>query len=447
MRIWLSFLVLFWLVSLSCTASERPASLEPAEQAWSQFLQDLGFLPQSSQVQAEQLRRASFEFAETRAKIQFRGAETDLANLNRAINSNSLYSWGIKQIPTYNEFDRLRQALQRERQLAELPIPNLDEISSLRLGQQHPQVSVLRHWLAFQSGQVLPQHLAQREVWDPPLIHSLKDFQLQSGLKPTGKLDAATTKLIMRPKAEKIELIQFTLRQWLQLPNDLPEQAIIVNLPQFQLDYYRKQQLQLSLPVIVGKPSTPTPLMNTKFKSVTINPSWTPPQSIIRTELLPEHRKDPYSLQRKGFELISYKQGQQALDWNLVREQSLNSWFPTHLLRQKPGNNNALGFLKLNLTQSNAIFLHDTPNKRLFREDFRALSHGCVRVKNIDILTKSLIDKRDYKNIVSNKNSIQTSSKVLPKTTFVYLVYLLARVDQHGKLSFNRDLYSLQESK
>ena len=33
-----------------------------------------------------------------------------------------------------------------------------------------------------------------------------------------------------------------------------------------------------------------------------------------------------------------------------------------------------------------AIYLHDTPSKALFNADIRAFSHGCIRMKNADLI-------------------------------------------------------------
>ncbi|TKB58430.1 L,D-transpeptidase family protein [Ferrimonas aestuarii] len=442
MRIWLAWLLLLPCASLLADAGSSAQNRTTMQ--WANFLHDLGFLA-DTYPNTQAIEAASYEFVNARARLRFSPETKATQALNQAISTNSLAAWGVEQIPQYQEFSRLRQALKKEQALAALPLPNLEPLIGLKLGQQHPEVAVLRRWLASQAGQSLPSHLKDRHVWDPALIHSLKAFQTQHELTPSGKLDQPTARLISTPKAKRIEQIRFTLRQWLQLPSQLPEHSIIVNIPQFQLDYYRNQRLHLSLPVIVGKSATPTPRMNSKFRSITINPNWTPPPSIINGELLPAHRKDPYQLQNRGFELVPYQSGEPILDWAIAREQPLNHWFSSHSLKQKPGKNNALGFLKLNLTQSNAIYLHDTPNQYLFRETTRALSHGCVRVKNIESLAQVLLPPSEYKNLALSKDTNLTKMKMINRTIFVYLTYFLARVDVNGDLSMNQDIYQLSE--
>ena len=49
-------------------------------------------------------------------------------------------------------------------------------------------------------------------------------------------------------------------------------------------------------------------------------------------------------------------------------------------IRQKPGPGNSLGQMKVEMANSHAIYLHDTPSKSLFEREIRAFSHGCIRL-------------------------------------------------------------------
>ncbi len=49
---------------------------------------------------------------------------------------------------------------------------------------------------------------------------------------------------------------------------------------------------------------------------------------------------------------------------------------------QPPGAANALGRIKFNFPNKFQVYLHDTPEKRLFAADKRAFSHGCMRVED-----------------------------------------------------------------
>jgi L,D-transpeptidase YcbB len=98
-------------------------------------------------------------------------------------------------------------------------------------------------------------------------------------------------------------------------------------------------------------------------REIIINPSWYVPQSIIQNELLPAYASDPQIFQRMGLEV---RRGSDGLI-NVV---------------QLPGAANALGRIKFAFPNKFQVYLHDTPEKRLFNYDRRAFSHGCMRVQD-----------------------------------------------------------------
>ena len=49
-------------------------------------------------------------------------------------------------------------------------------------------------------------------------------------------------------------------------------------------------------------------------------------------------------------------------------------------LRQRPGKQNALGGIKFMFPNDDSIYMHDTPQQRLFLKDRRDFSHGCIRL-------------------------------------------------------------------
>jgi murein L,D-transpeptidase YcbB/YkuD len=49
---------------------------------------------------------------------------------------------------------------------------------------------------------------------------------------------------------------------------------------------------------------------------------------------------------------------------------------------QPPGAANAFGRIKFAFSNKFQVYLHDTPEKRLFGYQQRAFSHGCMRVEN-----------------------------------------------------------------
>ena len=179
--------------------------------------------------------------------------------------------------------------------------------------------------------------------------------------------------------------------------------------------------------IVAGKPQTPTPLTSAAMDTVVVNPSWYVPQSIIQNELLPLYASDPNIFDRMGLEV---KRGPDG-NINVV---------------QPPGAANALGRIKFNFPNKFQVYLHDTPEKRLFAHDKRAFSHGCMRVEDPTKFGEVML------HLAMNgptPNSQQLNAMFghdehtykLVNRPMVHLTYQTAFVDDGGKLVLRDDIY------
>ncbi|WP_084144418.1 L,D-transpeptidase family protein [Ferrimonas kyonanensis] len=445
-----ALLLMLW-VSLGFPAALANPPLPSTDDArvswptsWVDLLQDLALLAEQPHYSDAELKHASKAFINLRGEMQRKSVTDEQTRFDALQNSHQLENWIRLNQPQYQAFRLLQQALKSEQQLQSLPRPDTDLIRHLSLGQSHPEVVVLRRLLAARLGERLPAHLNNRAVWDPALIEALKRYQGHNGLNTTGTLTPATIDSIMASGEHRIKAIRYSLRQWLQLPPRLNGDSIIVNLPHFNLLVLQDNQVRLTLPVIVGNPNTPTPRFNSRFNSITVNPSWTPPYSIISSELIPAYHRDSQSLKRQGFELLSGpRSAPEKLPWSEV--ESLERALANHRLVQRPGSNNALGKARLNLVNSNAIYLHDTPNRKLFRQTNRALSHGCIRVGNIDALLTYLADQAPRASRDAVRAALKTGDSLtrrIRSKTEVYIVYMPAWPNADGTLSIAADIYN-----
>jgi murein L,D-transpeptidase YcbB/YkuD len=112
---------------------------------------------------------------------------------------------------------------------------------------------------------------------------------------------------------------------------------------------------------------------------------------------------------------------------------------------QPPGAANALGRIKFNFPNKFQVYLHDTPEKRLFAADRRAYSHGCMRVEDptkFGEIMLSLAMKEPMPNSRQLQGMFGHEEKVfkLEKQPMVHLTYQTAYVDD-GKLTFRDDIY------
>jgi L,D-transpeptidase YcbB len=113
------------------------------------------------------------------------------------------------------------------------------------------------------------------------------------------------------------------------------------------------------------------------------------------------------------------------------------------VINQLPGKDNPLGKVKFLFPNSFDIYLHDTPNKSLFKEKNRALSHGCIRVADPEKLAQYLLrNHSDWTpekiHQAMNSNKEQTVAVSNPEP--VQINALTAWTDATGKINFRNDL-------
>ncbi len=267
-------------------------------------------------------------------------------------------------------------------------------------------------------------------AYDKALFDAIKHVQASANIKPTGVIDGRTLAAINGPKplspTQQIERVTANMERWRWLPRDLGKTYVMVNIPDYTLRVVRDNQLVWRTKIVAGKPQTPTPLLSASMDTVLVNPSWYVPQSIIQNELLPLYASDPNIFDRMGLEV------KKGLDGNIN-------------VVQPPGAANALGRIKFNFPNKFQVYLHDTPEKRLFASDKRAFSHGCMRVEDPTKFGEIMLhlamngQTPNSQQLLGMFGKEEKTFKLMNKPT-VHLTYQTAFVDD-GKLVLRDDIY------
>jgi len=229
-------------------------------------------------------------------------------------------------------------------------------------------------------------------------------------------------------KSPNIAEIIANMERWRWLPSDLGDDRIEVNLPEYTARVIRNGQLVHETRVIIGKQSTPTPLFSNKMVHLIVNPSWHVPASIVNKEILPKLAEDPEYAVRNGYEITELDSGKMSI-------------------RQPPGGGNALGFIKFMFPNEHAVYLHDTPSRKLFANFQRAYSHGCVRVENPFELAAILLDRPEYseprlKAMIGKGERLIRLKEPLP----IHITYFTLSVDESGAIRKLADVYGYDKS-
>jgi murein L,D-transpeptidase YcbB/YkuD len=260
------------------------------------------------------------------------------------------------------------------------------------------------------------------------LHNVIRRLQHDVGMRPNGIIDSKTLALINGPaRGEVIDRVLANMERWRWLPHDLGRNYVMVNIPAYTLKVVSDHRAIWRTKIVAGKPATPTPLVSAPMAQVIVNPSWYVPQSIIQNELLPAYGTDPNIFARMGLEVRHGPGGH-------IR------------VVQPPGAANALGRIKFAFPNKFQVYLHDTPEKRLFSYSKRAFSHGCMRVEDPtkfgEILLSLAMDRPapDSRQLRAMFGHDEHTFKLVDRP-MVHLTYQTAFVDDDGRLELRDDIY------
>lgn len=258
-------------------------------------------------------------------------------------------------------------------------------------------------------------------LFDDHMVTALQSFQARHGLNLDGVIGPATLAQINVSPATRAEQIAVNLERMRWMNRDLGNRHILVNLAGFTMDVMVNGKSDFSQRVVVGKARKHrTPEFSDEMTHMVINPSWYVPMSIAREEILPKLENDPDYMVNRNMRMVNGR------------------------IIQAPGRGNALGTVKFMFPNRFAIYLHDTPSKRLFQRDVRAYSHGCVRVERPHdfaeyLLTGQQADPRGYFNAILNRGRERRVN--LDNPLPVHLTYRSAWIDANGVEQFRGDIY------
>jgi murein L,D-transpeptidase YcbB/YkuD len=341
------------------------------------------------------------------------------AGLTKAIADKKLAPWLDSLAPQTDEYRALSAAFLHYAQLASSGgDQGVAEGKPIKPGERDPRVAQLVEALKTNGYLAADAQLpAGEQRYLPAVASAVKAMQADFGLKADGVLGPDTLAILNTGATERARQIAVNMERRRWLAREMPETRIDVNTAATVLEYWRDGKLRNRRNVVVGQPDWETPQLGSPMFQLVAHPTWTVPESIEQDELA---SKSP-----------AYFASQ-----NIVREGGK--------LVQQPGPKNALGAVKFDLKNDEAIYLHDTPAKALFTTNERHRSHGCVRVQDalgfarliagddgvLDAFDKAFTSKPNDPSFVSLKKQIP-----------VRLLYHTAFLDQSGQIAFRTDVY------
>lgn len=305
-----------------------------------------------------------------------------------------------------------------------------------------PMVERLREYGDLPANAQLP---AQPDLYAGDMVSAVRHFQRRHGLADDGKITRETLAQLNVPLSLRISEIKLTLERWRWLPAGL-HSFIEVNVPEFQLRAYADDAPMFTTKVIVGKAyQHHTPLFADEMEYVVFRPAWHVPVSIARKEIVPALQRNPDYLTRHRMDIVS-AQGEVVSDGDADEDTLRQLRTGRFEVRQRPGAGNSLGLVKFVFPNSYDVYLHGTPEQKLFSRSRRDFSHGCIRVEDPAGLAAWVLrhdSSWTQERIQSAMYGERTFTVNLPQHIPVLIYYATAMVNDNGEVSFYPDIYKL----
>jgi murein L,D-transpeptidase YcbB/YkuD len=348
--------------------------------------------------------------------------------------------------PNHPEFAALRDALATARAAAETTArpPMIPPGNIMRVGLTDPRVPLLRLRMAVgvpAPDAKTPTVAPDPKKFDTALEAAVKVFQKEAGLNPDGGVGPATLAALNAAADDHVALILANMERWRWMPEDMGAFYVRVNVPNYNLDVYKDGQVIWTTRIVVGKVENQTPIFSDEIEYADVNPVWNVPSSIAVKEMLPAILANP-AVALAGYEVYYNAGGRYErvnplqIDWRRVDMNRIQ-------IKQPPGEANALGSIKFMFPNDYSVYLHDTPAKSLFALDYRAASHGCMRVQDpwgfADVLMtqEKGLTTAQLKKLVGGPEQQVSFPTHIP----VHITYFTAWVDASGKLQVRNDVY------
>ena len=257
------------------------------------------------------------------------------------------------------------------------------------------------------------------------LVQVVKSYQQTHGLKVTGIVNAALVKDLNIPAPARLQQLLINMQRLRWMPTQPEGKLIIVNIPEFELYVDSGKTNLFHMDVVVGAEGHNTTMFSGRINQIVFSPYWDVPASIVKKEIVPGLKRNKNYLAKRDMEITGYEGG-------------------LPVVRQKPGKKNALGKVKFLFPNSFNIYMHDSPEKGLFKRSERDLSHGCIRLSDPTKMAHYLLQgsaRWPAEKIDSAMNSGVEQSVRLTPSVPVIITYYTAWVNSKGTLFFADDVY------
>ena len=316
--------------------------------------------------------------------------------------------------------------------------PQVPSAGVLRLGDRHPSVPALRARLVA-SGDIDPNAVGN-DIYNSYVEAAVRRFQARHGLTVDGIMRAETLAAVNVPAPVRLAQLKVNVTRLRTLSANLSPRYVVANIPAARVEAIENGLAVSRHAAVAGKPDRPSPELTSKIVQINFNPYWTVPPSIVQKDLIPKMQDQPDYLTSNHIRIFDGRHKE--------LEPSQINWYSedaTHYsFKQDPGSYNSLGSIRINFPSAYGVYMHDTPLKNLFGEDFRFHSSGCMRVQNVRQLVAWLLQGMrswSLEDIDRVIKSGEQKNAQLTKPVPLHWVYITGWATPDGVVQFREDIY------
>ncbi|WP_310554769.1 L,D-transpeptidase family protein [Flavobacterium sp.] len=379
-------------------------------------------------------------------KIKPREIYTDWDIKKNKIDADSLLTYAIekKEVedviknckPKHTIYSQLKTALIAISSMPKEDFKPIITSEKFNLGSKSKTVILIKKRLQYWND--LSKKDTLSEFYDESFGNAIKQFQQRHGLEADGVIGKGTIQALNVTQEQRRRQIIANLERWRWFPRDLGINHIVVNIPNFNLHAVQGKDTTKIFKVVVGTEKRRTPVLSSKIDNIVFNPTWTVPPTILKEDLIPGTIKNRKYITNRNITIYDKK----------GKEIPIGNWRSSladdYKYVQSPGENNALGYVKINFPNNHSVYLHDTNHRELFVKNMRSLSSGCVRVENPLKLAEYLLYNKEGYDATKIDSIVffkKTKTVKMEEEIDVHILYFTAWYED-GTMQFRNDIYN-----
>ena len=298
----------------------------------------------------------------------------------------------------------------------------------LRPGSSDPRVRLLRARLG----------LPADGGYDTRVVNAVRQIQRAHDIPADGLAGPLTLSVLNTGSVDQQRLLRLNLERARALPADLGRRYILVDAAAARLWMYENGESQGTMRVVVGKPTEPTPMMAATMRYISLNPYWNIPPDLVRERVARAVLDDgPGVIRARRYQILSdWTDNARIVDPREVNWRAVAGGQQEIRVRQLPGPDNAMGRMKFMFPNDLGVYLHDTPDRGLLREEARLFSAGCVRLEDAPRLAAWLFGRTPRREGSEPEQRVD-----LPEPIPVYIVYMTVAPEPQG-VAHRQDVYN-----